>query len=115
MNVAELEPDERIVLLGLVHYLVQADAERSDEEMLEFREIAKELGRKEFDLALREALRRFADLESVFEAALGIARIEARQMIHTIAHDLASVDGIAAVEQEILDRLADLWGLARRV
>jgi hypothetical protein len=53
MNLDELEADERIALVALVLAMVDADTAKTDEEMKEFRAIAADVGRREFDEAFR--------------------------------------------------------------
>lgn len=113
MNLVDLQHEECVVLLGLIHFLVQADADRTEEEMTEFREIAKELGRKAFDAALHEALRRFASEEAALTAAADLTRRDARELIYTVLVDLAASDGIAMSERVLLARLSTLWGTGR--
>lgn len=112
MNLDELQPEERIALVGLVLAIVDADEAKSDQEMVEFRAIAAEIGRRDFDEAFRHAKSRFPDFESALAyAASVVERKGAQEIIHTVLVDLAAADFIAPAEQAQLDAVAAAWGI----
>lgn len=113
MNLSDLEPDERVALVGLVLAIVDADNSKSDAEMEEFRAIAAELGRREFDEAFRTCKSQLHNLDEVMEVAVKVERPGAREIIHTVLVDLAAADFISEEEQAIITRVAVLWDLKK--
>lgn len=112
MNLDELEADERIALVGLVLAMVDADTTKSDEEMREFREIAAELGRREFDEAFRVAKAKFHNFDDALAfAKANVARPDAREILFTVLVDLAAADFIAPEEQALIDATAAAFGI----
>lgn len=112
MNLVDLDESERIALVALVQAMVAADGEQSDEEMAEFREIAHELGKREFDAAFASARERFPTRDAALAfAATAVSRPKARELIHTVLVDLAGADGISADEQALIDHVRQMWGL----
>ena len=69
MNLEELDDDERTALVGLVLMIVDADDAKSEAEMAEFRAIAAELGRREFDEAFRAAKAQFKTVDDALAFA----------------------------------------------
>lgn len=107
MNMSELNDAERSVLIDLLAQLVLVDGDASFEEIKELEEIADELGHDSFDEALSEA--RGKAREDVLVAAASVERPGARELIKTVLHDLASVDGVADGEAALLEEVAALW------
>ncbi len=114
MNLPDLEPDERVALVGLVLSIVDADNSKSEAEMEEFRAIAAEVGRREFDEAFRRAKTSLKTLDDVIAFATEkVQRPGAREMIRTVLIDLAAADFISDEERAIVDRISDAWGLKK--
>lgn len=109
MNLTDLTPEERVVLVGLVKMFVDADGQSTADEMAEFRAIADELGRKEFDVAFRDAAPRFTSVDSALAEASKVSHAYAREMIHTVLYDLAAADGVSAEERELLKKIEAVW------
>jgi uncharacterized tellurite resistance protein B-like protein len=110
-SLSELTHDEQLALVGLIVYLVDADGQASTEEMIEFREVAVEMGRKEFDAAFRLAKAKFTSQEDAISYAKTVERPWARELILTVLHDLAQADGISDEEHALIDTVASHWGL----
>jgi uncharacterized tellurite resistance protein B-like protein len=110
-SLSDLTPDEQLALVGLVVHLVDADGQASTEEMIEFREVAVEMGRKEFDAAFRTAKQRFNSKEDAIAFARSVERPWARELILTVLHDLAQADGISDEERALIDAVGGHWGL----
>jgi hypothetical protein len=69
------------------------------------------MGADEFRAIFGDACRRLPTDASVRAALEAVTRPEAREVIFAIARDVAACNGIAPVEQEILDWLIERWGL----
>lgn len=112
MNLDELEADERIALVGLVLAMVDADTTKTDEEMAEFRAIAADVGRREFDEAFRVAKAKFHSFdEAMAFAKASVKRADAREIIYTVLVDLAAADFVAPEEQQLIDAVAAGFGI----
>jgi uncharacterized tellurite resistance protein B-like protein len=114
MNLTDLTEDERLAFVGLVQQIVGLDEHKSAEEMEEFRAIAAEMGKVEFDDAFRKALAKFANRDQVIAFARTIERQGAREIIHTCLTDLASADFVSEPERALLREIAGIWGLKVR-
>jgi uncharacterized tellurite resistance protein B-like protein len=114
VNLPDLEPDERIALAGLVLSIVDADNSKSEAEMEEFRAIAAEVGRREFDEAFRKAKSSLKTVdEAIAYATEKVVRPDARAIIRTVLLDLAAADFISDDERAIIDRISAAWGLPK--
>jgi uncharacterized tellurite resistance protein B-like protein len=110
-TLTELTPDEQLALVGLIIFVVDADGQASTEEMKEFRAVAAEMGRKEFDAAFRQAKQRFSVQGDAVAFARTVERPWARELILTVLHDLAQADGISPEEHALIDAVGAHWGL----
>lgn len=115
MPAPELSPDERILLAGMVRLVTCSDNQRTPEEMEEFRAIAEEVGRREFDEAFRLSMSRCHDLDAALGLAASIDRVDARQLILTMLVDLATADGVADEERRVVQALAAAWSMPVRL
>lgn len=116
MELAELNEDERVALVALIVQMVGADSGRSPEEMEEFRAIADEMGRREFDDALRLALARVSSREQAIELARGaFDRPASRELVHTVLVDLASADFVSDEERALIREVAAALGVQTRL
>ncbi len=104
-----LVEDEREVLLALVTSLVDADDERSIEEIEALKQLGDALGREEFMVSARQARRRYPTRDSLQAAAATVERPEARDAIFSVLQDLSMRDGLVAQEAELLDWLSAAW------
>lgn len=110
-----LEDNEREVLLGLVMALVDADDERSVEEIEALKEIGVALGRDNFLASARAARGRFPTWRAALEEARRVERPAARREIVRILDGLSMSDGLVAEEAQLLEELAALWQIDWRV
>ena len=115
MNLQDLNEDERVTLLGLVVLMIDADNSRSTAEMTEFREIAAEMGRKEFDDAFRMVTSKGLGRDEILERAHQVDRKDAREIMHTVLVDLAATDFVSDDERELIRQVAAIWGIQTRV
>ncbi|MBW1880750.1 MAG: hypothetical protein JRJ84_20530 [Deltaproteobacteria bacterium] len=98
---------ERAILIDLASQMVWADGTASGEELQELLELDDEMGDEAFQEAMKAA--RSRSREEVLASAAKIERTEARDLVLTVLHDLASVDGIEEAEAELLAELRKLW------
>lgn len=110
-----LEENEREVLLGLVMTLVDADDERSIEEIEALKDLGVALGREAFLASARAARGRFPSWRAALEEARRIERPEARREIFSVLDALSMSDGLVAEEAALLEELAALWQVDWRV
>jgi uncharacterized tellurite resistance protein B-like protein len=115
MDLQDLTDDERVALVGLVVLMIDADNNRSTAEMQEFREIAAEMGRRQFDAAFRAATARGLTKDDVGTLAGEVERDDARQLMHTILVDLAATDFVSEDERDIIRVVATAWGISSRI
>ena len=108
----ELNENEREVLLGLVMSLVDADEERSLEEVAALRELGSRLGREQFLDSARRARRRFPTPGALRSEIQTVERQEARQAIFDLLRDVSMRDGLVAEEADLLEWLSATWCVA---
>lgn len=110
MDVRELTPEERQVLFGLLAHLVAADTRVDPGEAAELDALGEEMGIDSLHEAFREARASFARADDALGAAVRVERKDARELVRTLLHDLATSDGERSVEEErILQQLDELW------
>jgi hypothetical protein len=113
MTLEELSETEQTVLLALVGLTARLDGNVSEIEIAWIERISEQLGQARFE-AIRDAAANFADPDAILEAARGVTRPEARQVIYELVYDIASSDTVAERESDLLARLSTLWDLPQR-
>jgi hypothetical protein len=111
MELTELNPDERIALVGLVKAVVLADGQVSEDEMEEVQEIVDAFGDEAYRGYLDAFEARFADEPSFQQFLKTIERQEARELIYGTILAGAAADAIEGHESELLSWLADAWNV----
>lgn len=111
MEINELTHDERLLLVGLLEMVVNADQILSEQEDRELKRIAAEVGVEAFQAAIQEADVRFRSTDDIRQLALSIQRPEARELIFTAIQELAVSDEVTIEEMQLVNWLADLWDL----
>lgn len=106
---ADLTLEERLVLVGMLKVVVQADDLYSKEEDKRLDQISEEMGNEVFDAAVAEAARRFKTLEEIRVNAASVERPEARALILETLKGMAGADGETSEETREIDALARLW------
>lgn len=108
MNFAELDPDERRVLAGLVRLMVRMDGVLSAAEVQAVSALGRDIGATSFWSDLNEA----SDLDVTNLGPLvGKVRDEVRDWMYGTLVGLAAVDGIDDAESSLLAWLMDVWSL----
>jgi hypothetical protein len=114
MTLDDLSQPEQVVLLALVGLMARMDGSVSQEEMELLEQIADEIGETRFEAA-RDAAAALADGAAILQAAKGVERLEAREVIFELVYGVDVRDTIAESEARMLNELAALWGLPQRV
>jgi uncharacterized tellurite resistance protein B-like protein len=115
MNLTDLTHEERVALVALVVQMVGADGHRTDEEMAEFREIADEMGKRDFDEAMREVqILAGTRAEAIAYAKSALTRPGARDIVYTILVDLAGADYVSDEEKALIRDVATALGVQTR-
>ena len=114
MTLDDLSQPEQVVLLALVGLMARMDGSVSQDELELLEQIADEIGAERFE-ATRDAAAALADGAAILQAANGVERMEAREVIFELVYGIAIRDTIAESEAALLNELAALWGLPQRV
>jgi uncharacterized tellurite resistance protein B-like protein len=111
MEASGLSAAEQKVLLALVGLLARADGRLSQTEMSTLEELRRALTPERFR-QVRDEAAALDDDETILEAARAVTRPEAREAIFGVLYEMAIPDTIDPSEVAILERIAELWGLA---
>ena len=115
MELEDLNPDERIALVGLVREVVLADNQISEDEIDEVAEIVDAFGDEGYQASVEAFDTRFSDEESFRRFLATITRQEARELIYGTVLQGAAADAIEGGESELLSWLADVWKIEVQV
>jgi len=113
MTLEELSEAEQVVLLALVGLTARLDGNVSETEVAWIERISDHIGQERFE-SVRDAAAAFSDPDAILEAAGGVTRPEAREVIYELVYDTAISDTLAERESDLLSRLARLWELPER-
>ncbi len=111
MTLAELSDSERLALAGLIRLIVKADRNYSAGEADELAELADEIGADQFWAAMDRAASTFETSEQVRRSAAEVSRMDAKELIYGALLDIARNDAMSRSENELLEWLANTWGL----
>ena len=111
MEVPDLAPDERTALVALVEYMVQANANVTDEEAERINSVVHELGPDVYRATVQEVALRLPDELSLKAFLATISRPQAREVIYGTALSVAISDAMRPEERDLLDWLALEWGV----
>ena len=114
MTLDDLSQPEQVVLLALVGLMARMDGSVSQDELELLEQIADEIGPERFE-ASRDAAAALGDSAAILQAAKGVERAEAREVIFELVYGIAVRDTIVQSEVAMLNELAALWGLPQRV
>lgn len=114
MELSDLNPEERLALVGLLESVATADLRASADEAAEVEEIAAALGEESYRACLDEVERRFCDEAALRAFLRTIERPEARELILGYAFDLAASDAVGSSETGILEWVAREWNVEVR-
>lgn len=108
MNVTDLDPAQRTLLVHLAAQLVRADGSVSSEEVQELLELGDEMEHEKLLAEAAEAQQR--SRREVLAEVAGITDPAVRDLYRTVLHDLAQVDGLDAEEAKLIRALDRIWG-----
>jgi hypothetical protein len=103
-----------VALVALLGLMARLDLNATDAEVGVLRRIAEEVGHERFADIVREATP-LEGLEILEYARKSVIRPEAREVIYELLYEMALHDTIIGREAELLDRLAEMWGLPARM
>ena len=109
----DLEAHEQLALGGLIRILIRLDGSFSESEEEHLNAVAEEVGDREtlWSIISRSAQEQ-ADDGAIRDAAMGVKRTEARELIRYVLEAIARADSITITEQKLLDWLSDTaWTL----
>jgi hypothetical protein len=109
MDLGELTHAEKLAFAGLARLLLRADSELTDEEAAALGDVAVAIGEDEFWKLVDEAAG--TEDAEIRRLAKGVTRPEVRELIYGTLFELGQTGSIVAEESELLDWLADAWGL----
>lgn len=111
MKLADMNDAEKQALGSLVRVMVQVDGSFSPDESEELADAADDLGAEEFWKLVERAGELDLSEKAVKAAAVGVQRREVQEAIYGVLFSVAVAGSIDARETELLDWLAETWGL----
>ncbi len=114
MNFEQMTDSEKQALGALVRVLVGIDGEYTAAEVAGLQKTAEYLGEEEFWKLLEDSGHRHLDREVLAEMAGEVDRPEGREAIYGVLFGIAAAGTVVDEEGQLLDWLADVWGLETR-
>jgi len=114
-NLTNLNSDEKLALVALLKRLVSEDGAVSEEEVDAIGAVSASLGAEEYRRIIDEADARLqgdAEMRAFLES---ITRQEARETIYGLAFEAAASEALQGPEAEMLDWLAEAWGIEIKI
>ena len=111
MELADLNQDERIALVGLLKAIVLSDGNVSEEEIEHVEALVEAFGEGEYQRILEDFDKRFVDLASFRDFLKGIKRQDARELIFATVLESADEGALEGAEADLLDWLAKAWNV----
>lgn len=111
MEFRDLAHEERTALVALVQYMVEANANVTEEEAERIESVAHGLGRGVYRATVQEVADRFPDELSLKALLATITRRDAQEVIYGTALSVAMCDAMRPEERELLDWLAREWDI----
>jgi hypothetical protein len=112
MEIKDLDANERLALVALSRVVARADGQVTPKEGELLAHVATEMGESIYKQAFAESVRRFTDRESLKALLESIERREARELICDTILELATGDGLAPAEVDLVRWLDDTWRAA---
>ncbi|MCU0241410.1 MAG: hypothetical protein MUF51_03190 [Vicinamibacteria bacterium] len=111
MEIKDLKPQEQAALVALLRFDVMLDGKLSDKEVDEIDLVADEMGEEAYRAAFDSAGQQASDIESLKELLKSVTNPEARELIFETLLEAALPTNAIAQENQLIDVLAELWGL----
>jgi hypothetical protein len=109
MDLEDLNPDERIALVGLMMLVVMSDRTVSDEERDHVDELVDAFGEDGYQSTVDAFETRFSDQQTFRTFLTTIKRQEARELIFGTVLEGAGAEAVEGPDSELLDWLAATW------
>jgi uncharacterized tellurite resistance protein B-like protein len=114
-NLDGLTSNEKLALIALLKRFVSEDGEVSEDEVDAIGSVAAALGDEEYRRLVDEADKRLRGDEELRAFLDSITRQDARETIYGIVFEAAAGQALQGLEPEMLDQLADAWGIQVKV
>jgi hypothetical protein len=112
MEIADLNQDERVALVGLLKLVVLSDGNVSDEEQDHIEDLIDSIGDDKYQAALETYEDSFDGNGDAFRAFLkGITRQDARELIFGTILEAAGAEAVEPGESSLLDWLSQTWNV----
>src|SRR5262245_3438512 len=111
MELKDLDHEERVALVALVQFIGESNPELTDEESERIADIVEAFGEEAYRELASEVDESFPDEESLRVYLANVGRPDARGLVYGTALDLATGDTIQPAESELLEWLAEEWGI----
>lgn len=100
-----------VVLAGVLREMIRIDGDVSEAELESAVSVAERLGltTTEWDAIWSDAVRQLPNVDAVKEAAGGLHRDEARELVYEVLHEVATHDEIVDSEWDLLEWLDEMW------
>lgn len=111
MELNDLSHNERVVMLALMEFLVEADSAGSSDEAVHVAELASAYGKENYLALLEEARGDRRTEEEFHELVASVESQETRDFIYGKVMECAMDDGIHHRESEFLEWLVNEWDI----
>jgi hypothetical protein len=111
MELRDLDHAEQLALLGLVQFIGESNRGVTEEESEKIAGIVAALGDERYQTLSAEVDERFADEDELRAYLSTTGRPEARELIYGHVLEVAMGDTIQTSESELLDWVAEEWGI----
>jgi uncharacterized tellurite resistance protein B-like protein len=115
MELPDLNPDQRLALVGLIEATVVADRRVSEEEEDVLAEVIEQLGDEQFRQLAAQADERFDSEDDLKTFLAKVQDQDARELIFGTVQELAMADVVGGEESPLLDWLASAWKIETQV
>ena len=111
MELADLNQDERMALVGLLKLTVLADGHVTEEELEHVETLVDAFGEGEYQKTLDAFETAFPDVGAFKESLLRVSRPDARELIFATVLETAGESALEGAEAELLDWLSRAWNI----
>ena len=111
MEIRDLNPEERLALVGLMKVVVMSDGNVSEDELEHVEALVAAFGADDYERTLEAFDKSFADEAAFRKFLTGISRQDARELIFATVLEGAAEGAIEGGEMEMLDWLSSQWNV----
>jgi uncharacterized tellurite resistance protein B-like protein len=115
MELRELNPEQRLALVGLIEATVIADRRVSEEEEDVLAEVIEQLGDEQYRQLAAAADERFDSEDDLKTFLAKVQDPDARELIFGTVQELAMADVVGGEESPLLDWLGSTWNIETKV